>query len=263
MKAAITTSAKMSDHSRQHAKDVAILENIPYIERRKKSLSELFADYDLLYVWTSKGWQATTSHGDVYHYHPGTAMFRFKRWTNGEMEPFLQATDLRMGNSFVDCTMGFGADTLMASLQVGASGKVVGIEKSPVISFLFRNSQLDIDLGYDLLTEALTRIHFVEQDATEYLQTLPDESVDVIYLDPMFEHTIEESSNFTAHKQFAATDSITRDWIELAISKAKRRVVLKAHYQSTLFEDYSFKRQVRKTSKFHFGIYEKTNSPDS
>jgi 16S rRNA (guanine1516-N2)-methyltransferase len=42
-----------------------------------------------------------------------------------------------------------------------------------------------------------------------------------------------------------------------ALRVAKKRVVLKAHYRSPLFERYGFQRMTRPNIKFHYGVVEK------
>ncbi|MGZ7144944.1 class I SAM-dependent methyltransferase, partial [Streptococcus pyogenes] len=34
---------------------------------------------------------------------------------------------------------------------------------------------------------------------------------------------------------------------------ARRKIILKAHFRDTVFEDFGFTRQVRPYQKFHFG----------
>ncbi|MFC4354652.1 class I SAM-dependent methyltransferase [Chryseomicrobium palamuruense] len=257
MKAGVTTSAKLDEKGRQFAKQIALKEKLLYIERFNQPLHKLWGDFDVLYMWTTNGWYAETRDTSRHHFHPGTAMFRFKRWKLGEREPFLEATDLQAGDSFLDCTLGLGSDCLMASLQVGKLGKVTGIEKSPISAFLFRQSQFSTDLGESLLNEALHRIEFYEIDALTFLKGQKNNSVDVVYLDPMFEELIEESTNFRSHHIIASKDQLSAEWMNEAIRVAKKRVVLKAHFRSELFAHYSFKRLARKSAKFHFGYIEK------
>ncbi len=261
MRVAVTTSAKLSEEGREYAKTFAEQTGYPYVDRGNGSLHKWFNQFDVLYIWTSQGWEALSGDGHRYAYHPGTAMFRYKRYKQGEVEPFLSAVQLQPGDSFLDTTLGFGSDCLMASVVVGVTGKVVGVEKSPVLSFLFHQSQQLADLRLPELTTALKRIQCVEQNAVDFLKRQQDCSFDVVYLDPMFEESIKEATNFHTHKVFAVPDAFSAEWVEEALRVAKRRVVVKAHYTSTVFSDYGFKQQVRKTSKFHFGFKDKEQDP--
>lgn len=247
----------MNEEGQRFAQRVALEEALPYIDRNNQALIRLDKAIDVFYVWTAKGWFAETKLQTSHHFHPGTAMFRFKRWKQGEREPFLEATALKTGDQFLDCTLGLGSDCLMASLEVGEKGKVTGVEKSAISAFLFRNSQFHTDLGDPLLNEALQRIEFFEMDALDYLTQLPSDSMDVVYIDPMFEKRIEEATNFRTHQLIAKHDALSDIWVREALRVAKKRVVLKAHFRSEWFELYGFTRLARKTAKFHFGYIEK------
>lgn len=74
--------------------------------------------------------------------------------------------------------------------------------------------------------------------------------------DPMFEETIEESTNFIPLRNAGLHDSLSVEWIAEAKRVAKKRVVLKAHFKSPLFERYHFKQDIRLNAKFHYGIIE-------
>ena len=90
----------------------------------------------------------------------------------------------------------------------------------------------------------------------ECLKNTETHSYDVVYMDPMFEEVIEESTNFQALREVGVHQGLTDEWVEEAKRVAKRRVVLKAHFRSPLFEQYHFKQLTRLTSKFHYGILE-------
>ena len=70
----------------------------------------------------------------------------------------------------------------------------------------------------------------------------------------MFEEVIEESSNFQALRAAGIHDALNVEWIEEAKRVARKRVVLKAHFRSTVFEQFGFKREIRLSSKFHYGV---------
>lgn len=247
----------MTKEGQQFAQNVAQQEGLAYLERNHQPLHRLDDTIDVFYVWTTNGWFAEARQETSHHFHPGTAMFRFKRWKRGEREPFLDATQLKAGDRFLDSTLGLGSDCLMASLEVGEKGHVTGVEKSPISAFLFRQSQFQKDLGNPALNAALQRIEFFEIDALEFLRMQPDNSFDVVYIDPMFEERIEEATNFRSHQLIANHDALSDSWVEEALRVAKTRVVLKAHFRSEWFEFYGFTRLARKTAKFHFGYIEK------
>lgn len=53
----------------------------------------------------------------------------------GEKEPMLRAAYLSEGDTFLDCTLGLGSDAIIASMAVGETGSVVGIEKTILCLF--------------------------------------------------------------------------------------------------------------------------------
>lgn len=257
MNAAVTTSLKLKQDEQQMAMQFAHFHAMDFLPRNGKSLKNYFERYDIVYIYTSTGIEAVKPTGERYKYHPGTAMFRYKRWIAGEQEPLLRALNLVKGDSFLDCTIGFGADALMASVDLGDSGIIVGLEKSEVLAFLMKVSQQFTNFESEELQQAFRRIEIVQQDAVDYLRNQPDNSFDVVYMDPLFETAIEESTNFTTHKQFAVRDQLTDEWVREAIRVCRKRAVIKAHYTSELFEEYGFHQLKRKSAKFHFGVRNK------
>ena len=71
-----------------------------------------------------------------FFFHPNLAMIRIKRIINGESDPYFVAGDITAGSTVLDCTLGLGADAIVASFAVGQSGKVVALEDNRFIAFL-------------------------------------------------------------------------------------------------------------------------------
>ena len=86
---------------------------------------------------------------------------------------------------------------------------------------------------------------------------MADHSVDVVYFDPMFDENIIESNGIRELTHLAATHSLTDKILQEAKRVARKRVVLKDHYRSPRFEQFSFNVCKRKTAKFHYGYIEK------
>lgn len=47
----------------------------------------------------------------------------------------LRAAGLSEGDTFLDCTLGLGSDAIIASMAVGETGSVIGIEKTALCLF--------------------------------------------------------------------------------------------------------------------------------
>ncbi|SOC15137.1 putative SAM-dependent methyltransferase [Ureibacillus xyleni] len=192
-----------------------------------------------------------------FFFHPNSAAFRLKRVARGEHDPFLDACQLEVGNSLLDCTLGIGSDAMLAAFQVGEEGTVVGLEADPNVAFIVQNGMATYDTSELPLTSCMRHIKVIQSEAVEFLQKQPDNAFDVVYMDPMFEEVIEESNNFEALRDAGEHINLTEEWVREAIRVAKKRVVLKAHFRSTSFEQFGFKRDIRLTSKFHYGVIEK------
>ena len=88
----------------------------------------------------------------------------------------------------------------------------------------------------------------------DYLKQQYNDSVDVVYFDPMFEETIDASTGLQSIQRMADYSGLTNELIEEAKRVAKKRVVLKAHFRSPMFETYGFMRCIRPSSTSHFGV---------
>ncbi|GLC88920.1 hypothetical protein LYSBPC_20470 [Lysinibacillus piscis] len=233
--------------------------NIEFVARQKRSVAaighELQANVIVAgknrYEYYAKGANAP------FFFHPNSAAFRLKRVARGEAEPMLDACQLTMGDSFLDCTLGMGADSMLAAFAVGEQGTIVGLEANHNIAFIVKHGMQMYDTAKLPLTACMRQIDVVHAEAVEFLKQQPANAFDVVYMDPMFEETIEEAKNFEALRQAGNHLVLTAEWVQEALRVAKNRVVLKAHYQSAYFEQYGFQRFTRQTAKFHYGVIEK------
>ncbi len=187
-------------------------------------------------------------------------MFRMKRILKGEHDPFIQASGLKEGNTLLDCTLGLGSDSIVASFVVGAAGKVTSLEGNLFLYYLLRGGLKSWDTGYPLMNDAMSKIDVKHDTYERFLASCPSKSIDVVYFDPMFEETIEESEGIKGLRRFAIYSKISSEAIEAAKRVAKQKVVLKDHWKSEQFEKYGFHVNKRKSAKFHFGVIDVTRS---
>ncbi|WP_027409777.1 class I SAM-dependent methyltransferase [Anoxybacteroides tepidamans] len=255
----VTTAGRTNQNMIEKAKQIAAELAISYVPRRKMSVEALQEQYgdDILVVGKNRleMHPAGTSNSPFF-FHPNSAMFRVKRILRGESEPFLEATKLQHGMSFLDCTLGMGADSIVASVVTGESGKVVGTEGNRYIAYLVQQGLRQWDSGIVQMNEAMRNIQVIHADYRSFLSSLPDRSFDVVYFDPMFEQSIVESDGIQGIKSFALYTELTEDVIYHAKRVARQRVVLKDHWQSAKFQRFGFSVYVRKTAKFHFATIE-------
>lgn len=180
-----------------------------------------------------------------------------KRLLNGEQDLFLEAVGLAKGDRFLDTTAGLCSDSLIAAYAVGDKGVVDACEKDQMIAYVVGQGLQTYETEIADLQKSMRRIYLIKQDAVDYLKSVDSGSYDVVYIDPMFEEVIVESSNFQSLREAGVHESLSDEWVEEAKRVARKRVVLKAHFRSSLFEKFGFQQQTRLTSKFHYGIIKK------
>ncbi|MEO4054692.1 class I SAM-dependent methyltransferase [Solibacillus sp. CAU 1738] len=255
----VTTAGRPDALSEALAKKACESLHIDFVPRNKRSVAAISRELDAnvivagknRYEYYAKGAEAP------FFFHPNSAAFRLKRVARGEVDPMLEACQLEAGNSFLDCTLGIGSDSILAAFAVGEMGHVVGIELNENIAFIVARGMQTYDTTDLPLTSCMRQIEVVHADAVTYLQQQGDNSFDVVYMDPMFEEVIEESNNFEALRLAGEHTSLTDEWVNEALRVAKKRVVYKGHYKSAAFENFGFKRDIRLTAKFHYGVIEK------
>lgn len=259
MKTIITTAGRTNIEYIQKAKDIATELGIDFVERKKKSVEKIQHDQqaDVLVIGKERLEIFTYGSTNPFFFHPNSAAFRLKRIIRGERDPFLEATDLKQGDEFLDTTAGLCSDSLIAAYAVGEQGKVTAVEKNKLIAYIIERGLKSYLTDFNELEIAMRRIQVIPSDSVEYLTTLRDNSYDVVYMDPMFEEEITESKNFEPLRELGVTGTLNAEWVVQAKRVAKKRVVLKAHFRSPMFEEFGFTRLTRLTSKFHYGIMDK------
>jgi len=256
----VTTAGRPTEYTIRLAKEAASKLKLPFIERQKRTVTQLQSYYaSHVLVASNKRWEYYgVDTKEPFYYHPSSAMFRIKRLERGETDPLIEVCNLRVGDSFLDCTLGYASDSLIASFAVGENGSVIGCEASPVLAFILHEAfhlQRTDHLEYHSL---MKRIQVVPKDAISFLRNQPDDSFDVVYMDPMFENTIKESGNISPLRSVGIQDELSEDWVNEALRVARKRVVLKTHFRSQWFEQYGFTQVIRKNTKFHYGYIDCT-----
>lgn len=259
MKTIVTTAGRPDVWSLKLAEEAAEKLGYPFIPRKKRSIARLQKEYHCGVIVA--GHERFELHRPgmekPFFFHPNSAMFRFKRLLKGESDPLIEVARLKEGDKFLDCTLGLASDSLIASFAVGASGKVLGLEQDADVAFIVKEGLKQFPTTVIELEEAMKRIQVQQADAIAYLSAVPDNTWDVVYIDPMFTAPIEESSNFTPLREVGVDRELTKKWVDEAYRVAKRRVVMKDHFNSPMFDAFHFKQIIRPNTKFHFGYLEK------
>ena len=252
----VTTAGRPDEQSEQLAHAVCEALDVRFEPRKKRSVAKMSKDYNAHVIVAGKNRYEYYPIGTIepFFFHPNSAAFRLKRLARGEQDPMIEACDLQAGDSFLDCTLGIGADSLVAAFTVGETGRVVGLEANSNVAFIVKKGMQTYDTTELPLTACMRQIEVICSEAVPYLKTVPDDTFDVVYMDPMFEEVIEESNNFEPLREAGEHFTLTAEWVEEAKRVAKKRVVLKAHFRSDWFDEFGFTRDIRLTSKFHYGV---------
>ncbi|MDV6377142.1 class I SAM-dependent methyltransferase [Sporosarcina sp. GW1-11] len=259
MKVIVTTAGRPDAQSVALVEEAAERLQVPVVERKKRSIPKLQDIYQSDVLVAGKDRYSFYKRGseEPFFFHPNSATYRLKRIVKGEVDPLVAAAGLVPGDSFLDCTLGLGSDAIIAASCVGADGRVEGIEADAVVAFLTETGLRRFPIEFPLLQEAMERIEVIHSEAVEFLKSCPSDSRDVVFLDPMFTTPIEESSNFETLREIGASYRLTDEWVAEALRVCRRRVVLKDHYESPMFERFGFVQQIRPYTKVHYGVLEK------
>ncbi|GAK01655.1 LOW QUALITY PROTEIN: L-isoD(D-D) O-methyltransferase [Geomicrobium sp. JCM 19055] len=250
----ITTSRKPTLPMLQKAKRLSHEWNVPHLAREKRTIASMHHTDTAVYMVGKNGKDVLYNKGhDDFFFHPSMATIRIQRLEKGGHDPFATITTLQHGDSFLDLTLGLASDSIVASYLVGKDGIVHGVEKQQTVAEIVKSGLSTWDDGSESLLDAMRRIQVIQRDHTEYLRTLADQSFDVVYLDPMFERTIDESLSLNGLRASASYDTLQSKTLDEARRVARKHVILKAESSSSLWEKYSFERLEKRPSRTSYG----------
>ncbi len=248
----ITTSQSLTPDLENTALKLSEELNVPYINRNKKSLTQITNNPFVLVVTRQKLILKTPS-GDFF-FHPNMAQLRIKNLREGKKDFMVEAAALKKGDSFIDCTLGLGSDALVASYVTGREGEVVGIESIPVIALLTEMGFLQYPWPNERMRITAKHIKVMRMNHLEFLRTLPDRSFDVVYFDPMFRIPISTSKGISPLREICDANPMNFEAIIEAKRIARKRVVLKETRYSPEFERLGFDHFIGGTySDFGYG----------
>ncbi len=241
MNAISTTGRRFQPENVRLAREMAEKLGIPYVARNRESMEELREAYACENILVAKKGLLVldTPEGELF-FHPNMAHLRLKNLRMGEGDHMVSAMALREGMTVLDCTLGFGADAIVASYAVGSGGSVTGVEVNPLVA-----AAIGYGLGHSLgdnydMHEAMRRIRVISADYMDVLRARSDKSFDVVYFDPMFRHPLMESANLNPLRSVADHRPVTPEAIAEARRVARHRVVLKENSRSLEFARLGF-----------------------
>ena len=244
LKAIATTGRREQNSSTELAIDAAIRLQIPFVERRDRSIEELARIYevDSLIVAKKNSLRLLTldERGEISEifFHPSTAHLRIKMLRAGGVDRMIEAMELREGMRVLDCTLGLGADAIVSSFV--SRCEVTAIEINPLLAFVVERGLRDFEGDNRFVLEAMRRIKVIAGDYLEFLRAAPERAFDAVYFDPMFRYPLEKSSAFNVIRQAADHRPVSAEAIAEAKRVARRRVVLKENARSLEFARLGF-----------------------
>jgi hypothetical protein len=241
---AVTTPLRPSPAEEADARAAAARHGLAYAPRGRQALDAALraAGADAGLVLSAAAAVLVAAGGEPRRWSPGMGALRAKRLrahaARGgaaaeptERDPFLEAAGLREGDAVLDCTLGLGADALVAATAVGARGSVLGVEASPVLAAWvaegLRRLGREGPRGEDGVASAAARIAVRVGDHAAILEELPERSFDVVVFDPMFRHARAEPDGFDLVRRLADARPLSPAVLARARRVARRWVVVK------------------------------------
>jgi hypothetical protein len=228
---AVTTPLGPSPEEEAEARAAAARHALPYAPRGRRSLAAALAGAgaDAALV-LSAAKAVLAAGGEARRWSPGMGLLRAKRARASlrgrpldatTRDPFLDAAGFREGDQVLDCTLGLGADALVAAVAVGPGGRILGIEASPALAAWVAEGLRRLP------DEAASRIEVRAADHAALLASLPERSFDVVVFDPMFRHARAEPAGFDVVRRLADPRPLSAEVLARARRVARRSVVVK------------------------------------
>lgn len=252
----ITTAESSSIGTVQRAQKLALELQCRYVLRGKRSVAKLFAAYEDpdVIVITDQEIRYVHPEKPALSFHPSMSFVRVKRLIRGESDPMLEAAQIKPGDSVLDCTAGLGSDSIVFSYGVGPSGQVTALESEMNLFALVKEGLQTYQTDVQEMNEAMRRIEMQWMNHRTYLQEQPDQSVDVVFFDPMFREPLMKSSSLNPLRELANHAELSEETIDQAKRVARKTVILKEQKDSNEFERLGFSCIHRNPSKIAYGV---------
>lgn len=222
---AVTTPLGAARGSSLDAREAAERWHVPLLERCGRPLSAVAsaAGVAALLVLSPER-AALWVDGVLTTWDAGMGALRVKRLRAREdstRDGFLEAARLSAGDEVLDCTLGLGADALVAAEAVGPTGRVVAMESSAPLAALTAEGLRR------LRDRAASRITVHHADAASWLAVAPDASFDVVVFDPMFRYARAQASGFDVVRRLADVRPLAAETLAEARRVSRRCLLVK------------------------------------
>ena len=244
----IATSLRENEELIARSQALALDLGADYQPRRKLSLAKCLERFGPFYLLYKDRLSFINANASELTFHPDTAALRIKA-------PHDALVSLlgKSPKTILDTTMGLASDSLV---MAAVGNQVTALESQDVIFQVVSRGLDSYQTDNQQLEKAMRSIKAIKSDSLSFLKAQADNSFDIIYADPMFSETIKESENLEAIKPLANGSRLTEEWLNETKRVAKERIIIKAHFRDTVFEELGFERQVRPNQKLHYGVPE-------
>ena len=238
----VVPSLKAKEKLQCEGKAWAESQGFTYVPRGKRTIQDLMDEYgeDFL-VYSSRGPQIDRPEGSHF-FSLNMAELRIQNLRKGQRDHLLEALmgrgSSKLPITVLDCTCGFGADAAVASFGLPTGSRVDALEVSPLLEAVTSWGFSHFVHKKDDVTAALRRISLRRGDYRDYLLSDEGPVYDVLYFDPMFQRPVEASCQFQPVRAIMEHGGLTRDLVERALQKARRRVVIKERDFRQLCRDF-------------------------
>ena len=264
----LTTAQKSNKAIQEEAKVLASSMHMTYIKRGKLSIPALFDAHlcDYIAVLSGNGLTIHFPNNQQHSFHLSMAQLRILRLQRGEGDHLINAVQKILNAnhplgkeefSFLNCTIGLGSDSIVVSYTF-PQAKIKGLEGSLPIWLATSYGLAHYSHNVKSVTDALRRIEVSHDTFETYVPNLLDDSIDIIYFDPMFEVPVEESPQFKPLRGHTMESHIDDKIMEEAMRVASCGVIIKERPFSSVFQKYPPHKWVGgKYSRIGYGVYMK------
>lgn len=247
------TTSQPREHLEMTARKISRETGIAYYPRNNLSATKLKEAFNLQHLIVVREDKIVAD--NVFFFHPGMAVARIKMLKAGQPDPMIEGMAIEKGSKVLDCTLGLANDALVASFQVGETGKVVGLESSPIIYIITKWGLAGYTQGSKDCRKAMKNIQVHLTDYQNYFKDHAEDSFDVVYFDPMFTNPYHKSSGIEGLRSYANYYQPQGEIIQQALQIAKDRVVIKDRKDSDYLEKINVDKIVGgKYSSVKYGI---------
>ncbi|MFC6291452.1 hypothetical protein BHU61_04505 [Macrococcus epidermidis] len=228
--------------------------NYEVIERKKLTIKNLFEeDTTPVMVIQQTGVVLYTSDENKIFYHENTTRVKYKAYVTGNHVPpliELIQDDSINTDIIIDATTGMANDLILMALTMENS-IFYAFEDNFYIHFAIK---WGVHFYFNVLEKNkldISRIHFIYGSVVNHIGIL--NQAHVIYLDPMYEETVVTSNIASLVKVVTYDIESDRKLLNTIFEHFRGKVILRAHFKSSLIRDYQFTMNVRKQTKTHYG----------